>query len=178
MRYHVASLNFEFNCSNVEKITHAFKTAYSRINSPQKTIDLLQSLIPDNQKKYCAWCGKECAKIAFSFKHIDDTTIDFDKVFHDTELNICYSASCDYKKLNPNSVEFISKSRNLSASEALEFLHNRNASPFYAKNHLNKDDYVRYQSARYSSLSKEKQLEVSQKIRKQLSKSEMIKKYR
>lgn len=58
----------------------------------------------------------------------------------------CYKRGCPGKKLNPNSINFVSKSRNISENEALDLIHRRNKSQFYECNHSSKEDYKKYQS--------------------------------
>lgn len=58
----------------------------------------------------------------------------------------CSQKDCPGKKLNPNSIEFVSKAYNLSEKEALAFIHDRNKSPFYKTNHKNTKEYKISQS--------------------------------
>lgn len=54
--------------------------------------------------------------------------------------------NCIGSLLNPNSIEYISKSFKISESEANTYLITRNKSPFYKQNHETPDDYKKYQS--------------------------------
>jgi len=54
--------------------------------------------------------------------------------------------NCKGKNINPNSVEFVSLTRNINSKEALKLIHERNKSPFYIENHQNIDEYKKYQS--------------------------------
>ena len=54
--------------------------------------------------------------------------------------------NCPSKKMNPNSVKFISVAYGKSSEEARIFLHERNSSPFYRSNHSSDDDYKKSQS--------------------------------
>jgi hypothetical protein len=62
--------------------------------------------------------------------------------------NYCYgeNRSCPGIKMNPNSIEFISLTLNLSESEALEYIHKNNKSPFYLNNHESHEEYSNFQS--------------------------------
>jgi hypothetical protein len=48
--------------------------------------------------------------------------------------------------MNPNSVEFISLTLNLTKDAAREYIHSHNKSPFYLKNHNTKDEYCKFQA--------------------------------
>ena len=60
----------------------------------------------------------------------------------------CYSKNkkCPGKKMNPNSVEFISKSMKISKQKALEYIHQNNSTPFYLSNHGSVEDYKKSQT--------------------------------
>lgn len=55
--------------------------------------------------------------------------------------------NCPGKIYNPNSVDFVIKAYNLnSKEEAIEFIHSRNSSKFYRRNHKTDEDYAKSQS--------------------------------
>jgi len=70
--------------------------------------------------------------------------------------NYCYSSNpnCPGIKMNPNSVEFISLTLNLTKDEALKYIHDTNNSPFYLKNHSTKEEYSNFQSRSKNSFIK------------------------
>lgn len=59
----------------------------------------------------------------------------------------CYGLNkeCPGRKLNPNSVEFISSVLLLSKEEALKYIKENNTSCFYKENWDNEEDYINYQ---------------------------------
>jgi hypothetical protein len=58
---------------------------------------------------------------------------------------------CTGSLLNPNSVEYISKSFSVSEEKARDYILSRNKSPFYKKNHQSEDEYKKFQSRSKSS---------------------------
>ena len=50
------------------------------------------------------------------------------------------------KRLNPNSVEFVSIINGVSSASALQMIHDRNSTPFYQHNHKTYEDYKKSQS--------------------------------
>ena len=58
----------------------------------------------------------------------------------------CRRSDCSGKELNPNSIEFVMKSYNLSLDDARKLIHKRNSSPFYKENHKNEEEYKKYQT--------------------------------
>lgn len=125
--------------NDVGKTQRAVKSALTRAG-----IDWVNAV---QHTRFCAWCGKPNSKILLKLC-FDGITIRLGSDGYYKELNCCFSGGCEYTKLNPNSVEFISKSRGLSPTQALEFAHSRNLSPFYQKNHRSDEDYSRYQGTR------------------------------
>jgi len=67
-------------------------------------------------------------------------------VLYPNNYYYCKENNCPGKKLNPNSIKFVSKSRKINEEKALKLIHNRNKSPFYEENHSNIDEYKNYQS--------------------------------
>jgi hypothetical protein len=62
--------------------------------------------------------------------------------------NYCYASNpnCPGIKMNPNSIEFISLTLNLTKDQAIDYIHSHNKSPFYLNNHLTKEEYSKFQS--------------------------------
>lgn len=65
----------------------------------------------------------------------------------------CGDKNCLGKHLNRNSVKFVSVAYGLSASEAHQFILERNPTPFYAINHLTIQDHVDHQRHQSSKVS-------------------------
>lgn len=53
--------------------------------------------------------------------------------------------SCSRSGLNPNSIEFVAKSRGVQESVANQIILKRNKQPFYRNNHVSEEDYAQYQ---------------------------------
>jgi len=102
----------------------------------------------EHNKLRCAWCGDYNHDICGIEHTVNDTNIIPTGVRRrHTALYLCFSKhQCLGKKLNKNSVEFISKAYGLSESEALKKIHTRNSSPFYKINHQSIEDYKLSQS--------------------------------
>jgi hypothetical protein len=58
----------------------------------------------------------------------------------------CKKTGCPGKKLNPNSIEFVSKSKKINKKNAIKIIHERNNSPFYKENYSSIEEYKNYQS--------------------------------
>lgn len=67
----------------------------------------------------------------------------------------CKEKGCTGKTINPNSIEFVSKTRKINEEQAIKIIHDRNKSPFYLENHKNKNDYKNYQSLKHKLSDKE-----------------------
>lgn len=90
-------------------------------------------------------------------------------------------SSCDGGSLNPNSVEYISKSYKVSNEDARDYILNRNKSPFYRKNHDSDEDYKKSQSRgidyyinKYGDSEGRKRYEKFSKIMRDKSRKESI----
>ena len=95
----------------------------------------------------CNICKKEHAKYEVDFEIKNNTFIVNNIIYPQNKL-YCYSKNknCEGKKMNPNSVEFISKTMNLTKKESIEYIHNNNKSPFYSSNHTSLEEYKKYQT--------------------------------
>lgn len=102
----------------------------------------------------CGFCGEYNKTFVFLFdidnknKEISIIGIKYPEIQTSlvNALYYCYhNRSCPGKKLNGNSVDFISTTRNISKEEAKEFIHSRNSSPFYKENHSSEDEYKKSQ---------------------------------
>lgn len=112
----------------------------------------------------CGFCGSICRKYVFTFvkegQQIQLTGIEYlDDLFYCHRLN----KDCEGRKFNPNSVIFVSKTRNISENEALKFIKARNKSPFYKENHLDYESYRKFQAFLLKGSEEEK----AEMIRKQ-----------
>lgn len=85
--------------------------------------------------KICKFCKSEPAEIKITKNDNLEILIE--------ELELCNSKICmtERKKLNCNSVEYVSIVFDVSSEEALEILHSRNKSPFYKSNFNSDEDY-------------------------------------
>jgi hypothetical protein len=112
----------------------------------------------NHHKLRCAWCNDYNHDIRNIVHLVDNGNIIPVSVErrHSAPF-LCFSKNpCESKKLNKNSVEFISKSYGLSNDQALLFLHSRNKTPFYRTNHESLDNYKISQSRSNDWFSKNK----------------------
>lgn len=146
----------EFRC---EKMNITFR---SKDTSYQRSLRLRNALTRKNISIFaylrmwkishynlrCAWCGDFNHDIAGIEHYVDNGCIIPTNVFRrHTAPYLCFSKNtCESKKLNKNSVEFITKAYGIDEKDALEKIHSRNSSPFYKENHQNDDDYKKSQS--------------------------------
>lgn len=97
----------------------------------------------------CAWCKDHNHDIKFIEHEVINGEIHPTKVRSRYKAPyLCYSKTnqCESKKLNRNSIQFITKAYGLNEDQALEFLHKRSKSPFYPANHPDLESYKRSQS--------------------------------
>lgn len=120
------------------QLTRKYKDAYHYI-----------STLFDIEK--CRICNNEYCKFDVNIYIDDKNYVTIKEIFYPKNMH-CYSKNknCDVKKLNPNSVEFVSKVHKLNETQALEFIHLNNKSPFYKENHLNEKSYSKFQSRNIS----------------------------
>lgn len=128
----------------------------------------------------CGFCGGVCKKnIRYNYEIInDELTIKSVNYNHDKDgylFYYCFEKTCIGKKLNPNSIEFISKSRNLNYEDAMSYLKKRNKSPFYKENYDNIEDYTNYQ--KHTDFSDAKKVSIREKLKKVSSKDYIIQKH-
>jgi hypothetical protein len=128
-----------------KKVSQSLKL--SLIKKFNITLDDYLTIKLNKEIKKCNFC--ECYsdyKLSFDFEIfrkgylITDFKIIYDKLYCKGK-----NKKCEGKKLNPNSIEFVSKSMNLSKEDAIKHIHNRNKSPFYKENHKDIDSYKKYQ---------------------------------
>jgi len=137
------------------KVIGALKLSLNK----RKKYDILNQLNSLYEVRICNFCGKSFTTgIQLKFiEQIDGSYhIVSDGHVRDKEYgkyHSCSAKSCPCKKLNSNSVEFISKCYAMSEDEALALIHSRNKSPFYACNHLDEDSYANFQA--HSSIDEE-----------------------
>lgn len=92
---------------------------------------------------------------------------------------------CSGSKLNPNSIEYISKAYRVSPEDSRKFILNRNKSPFYRNNHDSEESYKKFQSrdadyyiSRYGEKDGRKKIkEISKNLKNKLNKKHLIEKY-
>lgn len=125
--------------SDQGKTQRAIKSAFTRAKLDWTTA------VPST--KNCAWCGKPNSTVILQV-HIKGSNVLLSNGGYVKDLHCCFTNGCAYKKLNPNSVDFVAKSRKVSKEEAIKIIHCRNASPFYSGNHVNSDSYRSYQGSR------------------------------
>lgn len=117
-----------------------------------KRNDLIRILNDIHILRKCSFCNDSLEPDKFAFApSINDNIVTLKSAGHtkDKDWGLyykCLRKSCPGNKLNPNSVEFISKSYKLSTDEAKSVIHSRNSSPFYRCNHNSLNDYKNFQS--------------------------------
>jgi hypothetical protein len=100
----------------------------------------------------CGFCGEINNTWAFEYR-IKDRVITITGITYKKPKHFCYSLKnskkeCPGKKLNPNSIDFVSVTNNISRAEAVKLIHERNVSPFYSENHKSSEEYSKYQADR------------------------------
>jgi very-short-patch-repair endonuclease len=160
MKVLIDKLNIEVNIKN-DNIIH------NKVNNILRSIRIslkrnynksFESYLKDIgfDLKMCNICKEEYAKYDLDFE-IKNNIFTVKNVFYPENKIYCYSKNkkCPGKKMNPNSVEFISKSMNLTEKEALDYIHKNNKSPFYLSNHDSIEEYKKYQTRDLSFFNNE-----------------------
>ena len=145
----IKNKKYETNVSkkdNDEKIIRYCKTYLSRVFK----IDVNAILKLDTELKKCPFCDNYSSYL-LEYK-IDNMIVSFTGLklrnsngYDDYHCHLGRTI-CVGSKLNPNSVEYISKSFKISDEESLKFIHNRNKSSFYRENHITEEEYKKSQS--------------------------------
>lgn len=139
------------------KMVKALKTSIKRRYS-MKIEDYLFNEFNINIKK-CGFCDEySWFNMVFKFEKMDSddnfllivdnityndiliNNIKYDKLYCKTNKN------CKGKKLNANSVQFVMGVYGLTDTEALQYIKDRNKTPFYKENYKNDEEYKKYQS--------------------------------
>lgn len=111
----------------------------------------LKLSIPEFLKKngeqitICAFCGRLVSPEFILGKDVNGC-LAFIKVYPGKYPFMCSNKDCSARKLNPNSVERVSKSLGVSEETALQIIHNRNKSPFYRENYSSLEAYKQGQT--------------------------------
>lgn len=116
---HLENLGFNLKLCNICKTTY------------NPNFKLIFKILDNNIVKIC---DVKWGKSSYNFKKYDK--------------HYCYGSNrnCPGLKMNPNSVEFISKTLNLNEDDALSYIYENNKSPFYSINHDSIEDYSKSQS--------------------------------
>jgi hypothetical protein len=142
--YILASKNKRARKIRGNKLLGVNSTAYS-------IMSYIEDNIPNNSEPKCSWCGSITIFSNYDYSIIGDDlwVIDIEYKF---DKQICgrkdnqKTKNCEYKKLNPNSKEFVMRSEGLnSLEEANEVILKRNSSPFYRTNYNSDEEYSKAQ---------------------------------
>lgn len=132
----------------------------------------------------CGFCNKNLAIYDYDLEIFNDTLII--KNVHIQKNYMCNNKTCkdNRKKLNPNSLEHISKRKKISLEQADKWQKANNNSPFYLHPGQSIEDYSKRQSRsidyfikKYGEAGNDKFKNYCKKISKANSKQEVIKKY-
>ena len=99
----------------------------------------------DIRIKRCAWCDR-VPKVKKFKLDINNNILLFNFVTNDFTCKGRKNISCERNNLNNNSIEYVSKSKNINKEEAKRLIHDRNKTPFYIENHNSEEDYIKYQT--------------------------------
>lgn len=152
------------SCSDItlKSISHAIRMHCSL--TKLQSIEFFEKLAGLNSHKICNFCNNPIKQYSFKYeilkneviekltarkernKFFNLITIKLIGVDYYDNLFYCRQTTCPGKKLNSNSIEYVSKAFNLSKKDALTYIHTRNKSPFYRENHKTYEDYKNYQN--------------------------------
>lgn len=98
----------------------------------------------------CGFCNKNFAVYNFDVKIENNTIMPFNLKLRNN-MYTCdkKECSCIRRKINPNSFEYISKSRKISLEDAKQYLHNiskNRYNPFYKQSYETYEEYAKRQS--------------------------------
>jgi hypothetical protein len=94
----------------------------------------------------CGFCNDYSYIKSCSIKFLNNFSI----IISDIEYFVPYKCrnlnkSCTSKNYNPNSVDFVTKAYEMKHEDALNFIHDRNKSPFYKNNFKSEEEYKQSQ---------------------------------
>lgn len=113
--------------------------------SHKATLESLLKLANVFELRRCAFCNSEIKRFQFTFT-VENDELELTGIRYNDELRYCKLPGCPGKLLNPNSVEFVSMTRDFTREQAIEYIHSRNASPFYRVNHADDESYRKHQN--------------------------------
>lgn len=129
--------------TNEKIFLHCFKLALSR----KYHINICDFLNDAGfELRICKHCNKRYVLPDIFEYSVNKDEIILYSVKYSREWYYCSSKECPGRLLNPNSIEFVSKTYSLSDEEAVSFIHVRNKSPFYRENHSSEEEYIKYQT--------------------------------
>lgn len=168
--------------TNKKTLFRRFKSI-SHISNP-KLAQYIQDNCDTSNVKKCGFCGSVSNIIDYDLKFVNNR-IFLDNIKYSNQKLICSRKDTDVTKncrnhaLNNNSTEFVRVSLGLSTDEeALEYIHERNSTPFYACNHESVGKYKESQrrDEKYYG-SEERYKAVLDKIGANTSKAGLIKRH-
>ena len=132
----------------VKEISEKCISQSLRLNCSKKRSHIINELLvlAGVELRKCNFCDKTVDRYKFTFQLVNENEIKINGIRYLDELYYCAKSECPGKKLNPNSVEFVSKSLKLSVADALKHIKARNKSPFYLENHESIEAYQKYQN--------------------------------
>jgi hypothetical protein len=128
---------------NQPKINRSIKTILKR----KHKIELVDKMVNDLnfEIEKCRLCDTEYPPVYGVFD-ITDKIVTITGFEYQKEIYCyCKNENCEGKKMNSNSVEFLSKLYKVDETEAMVILKSRNKSPFYAENWDDDESYKKYQ---------------------------------
>lgn len=136
-------INIKIKCEILDnkRVSKVINISFAR-KFKMSSVDICNKLHID--MKICPFCGEFIPPNYYDVS-INDNVITINGGIYVKEFSSCRNKQCHSKKLNPNSVEFVSVAYGLSEEDALKYIHERNKSPFYRENHVSEEDYTKYQ---------------------------------
>ena len=148
MKFYINGLDEYINIKTGDKsldnkqITKAINISFGR-NFKMTSVDICNKLKITMKK--CQFCGNFIPPNYYDIT-LENNIITINDGIYTKNIPTCKNKDCLSKKLNPNSVEFVSIAYGLTKEDALKYIHNRNKSPFYKENHSSEEDYIKYQT--------------------------------
>jgi hypothetical protein len=149
------------NNQTLRGFSQALKLHFSK----KLKLDILDFVKNKDSILVCAFCGRRNSRFDVTYQ-LNNKSISVQNVVYRNQIYNCFKSGCQGANLNPNSVEFVSKTRKISEAEAVNLIHSRNKSKFYKENHESIDDYRRYQGSRVFGKSEPKIREILLKQQK------------
>jgi hypothetical protein len=145
MKWKIAETSYVININ--KPLTRASLRQSLKVKCSRMKLDWIEQLLQkfDNVRT-CGFCDRIDGSYQFLYEQVGLNELKILGIEYETDLHYCRRSACEGSKLNPNSIEFVAKSRKITTDAALTLIHARNRTPFYRCNHSSDTEYAKSQN--------------------------------